>query len=63
MEEEPRSSEPPPMVDFGGGASAAGGWDHRDRSGETNPEVATARRETAAVRSYGPAKVAAKERR
>ena len=51
------------MVDFGGGASAAGGWDHRDRSGETNPEVATARRETAAVRSYGPAKVAAKERR
>ena len=51
------------MVVFGKEAPAAGGWDHRDRSGETSPEVATARRKTAAVRSYGPAKVAAKERR
>ena len=60
-EEEPRSSEPPPMVDFGGGASAAGGWDPRDRSGETSSEVATARRKTAAVRSYGPAKLTVDE--
>ena len=44
------------MVDFGKEAPATGGWDHRDRSGETSPEVATARRKVADAERGRPAK-------